>query len=247
MEFATNHPAHLVIGHHQMLTVHVEHYLQKMLCPKGGCTYCIPCRQIREHQHASVFWVIPDKQYTLEIIAPVLDLLSLTRNVQEPCYVVLSHADFLTAACANMLLKCIEEPSPGYCFILTAARVQSVLPTIRSRCMIHTIATTMQVASHTFLFDHFMHKNLLSPLAFFSMLEASTITERESVELIDALIEYWRDALHTAIMQHNKEQSVQAKRIVMILTQAAQETPMPGSSKLFWKDLFLQVSALRCT
>jgi DNA polymerase III, delta subunit len=241
MEFATNHPAHLVIGHHQMLTVHIEHYLQKTLCPKRGCTYCMSCRQIRERQHASVFWVIPDKQYTLEIIAPVLDLVALKRNIQEPCYVVLSHADFLTAACANMLLKCMEEPSPGYYFILTAARAQSVLPTIRSRCMIHIIKTTTQIVSHDFLLDHFTQKNPLSPLAFFSMLEASTITERESVELIDAITEYWHDALRTSIIQRDKELSTRAEHMVVILARATQETPMPGSSKLFWKNLFLQV------
>lgn len=46
----------------------------------------------------------------------------------------------MNPASANALLKILEEPPPGVLFILTAPGAGSVLPTIRSRCRLYTIA-----------------------------------------------------------------------------------------------------------
>lgn len=46
----------------------------------------------------------------------------------------------LNPASANALLKILEEPPPGVLFILTAPGAGSVLPTIRSRCRLYTLA-----------------------------------------------------------------------------------------------------------
>lgn len=48
--------------------------------------------------------------------------------------VILSEADRIRTEAANALLKLLEEPGPDVVLILTAERVDNVLPTILSRC-----------------------------------------------------------------------------------------------------------------
>ena len=48
--------------------------------------------------------------------------------------VILYDAQDLNPAAANALLKILEEPPEGVCFLLTAESAASVLPTVRSRC-----------------------------------------------------------------------------------------------------------------
>lgn len=51
--------------------------------------------------------------------------------------VVLTPAERLNTAAANALLKMLEEPPAGTLFILTTDAIDDVLPTIRSRCLLH--------------------------------------------------------------------------------------------------------------
>ena len=48
--------------------------------------------------------------------------------------VILYNVQDLNPAAANALLKILEEPPEGVCFLLTAESAASVLPTVRSRC-----------------------------------------------------------------------------------------------------------------
>ncbi len=50
--------------------------------------------------------------------------------------IVILDADRMSQPSANCFLKTLEEPPPGTIFILTTARLYSVLPTIRSRCQL---------------------------------------------------------------------------------------------------------------
>ena len=47
---------------------------------------------------------------------------------------MIDHADYLTEAAANALLKTLEEPPAGCFFILSAASIDRMLPTVVSRC-----------------------------------------------------------------------------------------------------------------
>lgn len=51
--------------------------------------------------------------------------------------VVLTPAERLNTAAANSLLKMLEEPPASTLFILTTDAIDDVLPTIRSRCLLH--------------------------------------------------------------------------------------------------------------
>src|SRR5207244_5892960 len=49
--------------------------------------------------------------------------------------VIFDDADALVPAAQNALLKTLEEPPPSSIFILVTARPDSLLPTVRSRCI----------------------------------------------------------------------------------------------------------------
>jgi hypothetical protein len=241
MQAISTHPTHLFIGNESVLEAQTEHFLQKKLCVSNGCTYCIVCRQIRERQHANLLWVKPEKSYTLECIEPVLAVLLLQRGVDERYYIVLQHADFLTAACANALLKSLEEPPHGYYFILLASHEHMVLPTIRSRSIMHVVEGAHSSVRHLSLFNHFTGIQPLRAHEFLRALDESGIHERDSVELIDTLIVYWHQQMRDSGQKEERERHLQALKAMQFLVTAAQNPPMPGSSKLFWKNLFLQM------
>lgn len=54
--------------------------------------------------------------------------------------VILYGAQKLNQSSANALLKVLEEPPANVLFVLTASSAAAVLPTIRSRCAMHSVA-----------------------------------------------------------------------------------------------------------
>lgn len=236
-----NHPVQLWIGSESTVISEVEHLIQKLFCKNNGCTFCVECHKIRTRQHHALMWITPEKTYTRDLIEPILHTISLQLAPQEQFFFVLQNADFLTENCANALLKLIEEPPHGYRFILMAERKQMVLPTIRSRCIIYTLNQNKYAIKHQSLFDHFTKQNKLSAQQFIAMLETADINERESIELLDGLLEYWRKQIHQTIQNNNTIGYKTTMQIMHILLKAIQKPPMPGSSKLLWKNLFLQI------
>lgn len=235
-------PAQLWLGFSDNLEQEVIAYAQKLFCLNKGCGYCITCNQIAAKQHHSMLWILPEKQYTLDEIAPISSTIAFALADNEHYFFVLQKADFLTPTCANSLLKSIEEPPRGYHFILLAERTDSILPTIKSRCVVTTFHSLPPITSSD-LYDYFISTAPANPSSFLTTLEQSKISERDSIELLDALLIYWITALKSAMLEKNTKQQRQAERVIAIVEQAIAFPPMPGSSKLLWKNLFLNIKS----
>lgn len=235
-------PAQLWFGQHEQLTTRTQTFLQKKLCTaSNACGNCLPCKQIIEKQHHAVMWLEPEKNnYTLEQLEPIFNTIAFALAQKEHYFFIIQHADSLTAACANSLLKSIEEPPAGYHFILLAERQDQILPTIRSRCVTQSFMEAHTVTRSP-LFAHFAITDTSNVLTFMKDLDQSTIGERESVELMDALLKHWIEQYKNSVMNTNEKQSIFTQRIIATLQHALLMPPMPGSSKLFWKNLFLQI------
>lgn len=236
-----DHPSQLWIGSQQVLLPQIEHMLQQQFCTQGGCTYCTECFKVRTHQHHAIMWVNPEGAYTRDHIDSIMQAICYQLSDEERFFFVLQNADFLTDSCANALLKALEEPPQGYHFLLLAARKHMVLPTIRSRCILEQVGQYEYAAVQQPLFDHFTHTKTLTAAHFISTLDKSDINEKDSVELIDALLVYWNMCVRTALLDDNNERYARAKRILRTLIASAEKPLMPGSSKLFWKHLFLHI------
>ena len=229
-----------------------------------ACLICATCTQIQTHEHYAIKWFAPEKSYTLETIEDLFSTIRYQLEPGEKSFFILQNAEFLSPTCANSLLKSMEEPPLGYHFILLCARPDLILPTIKSRCTFINHSTPHTVSQHTHadLFQFFSENSLTGPKdpsAFLKAIDHSKINERESIELLDALLAHWTAAYCNALKEDqsmqdtnnsqnphsarkNTQNTKHAKHVITALERAIMHPPMPGSSKLFWKNLFLQTT-----
>jgi len=220
----------------------VQEYLQNVLCPHGGCTDCHSCQQIAAGQHHSVRWFCPERYYTRDILAELFHGITLSLEPGQQIFFVLRKADFFNDSCANALLKPLEEPPPGYHFILLARRTATVLPTIRSRCVLTICGDAADAIPHPQLFDFITAPRPHDARAFLRALEQSKINERESVELLDALLRHWAKRYEEAVRTNNAKKISATRPVMALIERGIARPPMPGGSKIFWRDMFLQLS-----
>lgn len=233
-------PLQLWFGHHQELLEQAQIFLQSVLCI-NKCGICTICQNIRQQQHHAIMWLTPEKNYTIAQLQPIFETISLQLAPDEQFFFVIEHADALTPTCANSLLKVMEEPPTGYHFLLLAERQDDILPTIRSRAMITSFYKQEDVAQEHPLLFYFNGIKPLNPRDFLQDLDRAAISERESVDLADDLLGFWMRSLNDGLRKRNRKTILQSKKMVRIFKDALLSPPMPGSSKLFWKNLFLRV------
>jgi DNA polymerase-3 subunit delta' len=178
-------------------------------------------------------WLHPEKNYTIDQLDDLFSTLSLQLQPNEHFFFILQKADFLTAACANKLLKPMEEPPAGYHFILLAEHAEQILPTIKSRCTIHTLSSeTIQQTSHPLV--EVFTKKMLPSNEFSKILDTTAINERETMELLDDIISYW-------LREYQQQKREHVSSLITKLQKTSLQPPMPGSSVAFWRNLYLQV------
>ncbi|MBV9092459.1 MAG: DNA polymerase III subunit delta' [Streptosporangiaceae bacterium] len=118
-----------------------------LLCPDGGCGQCACCRQVRAGTHADLLLIRPEGlsygvRQTRELV-----LRAAGAPTGGRWHVVLfEDADRCTEQAANALLKAIEEPAPRTVWLLCAPSAEDMVPTIRSRCRVVTLAVPAPAA-----------------------------------------------------------------------------------------------------
>lgn len=233
-------PAHLWVGVHDELIIETHRWLQEFLGACNACQVCNSCRAITQQQHHAVTWLSTASSYVLDDLQPVLHTISFALEKDQHHVFVIEHADRLSAACSNRLLKTIEEPPAGYHFIFLTERVDDLLPTLRSRCIIKTWQQTAST-EQDMLSAFFMTTEFQSPQAFFQELEKRKPSEQTTLALLDSLLIYWLDQLKQAYIDGDAKKRKNALRVVTLLRLCFTRPLMPGSSKLIWRDLFLHI------
>jgi DNA polymerase III subunit delta' len=119
-----------------------------------ACDRCLPCRKIRRSVHPDVTLLSEERTMAKEgrweprggrapskdiVVDQVRDLvdhrLSLKRLEGRRRFVIIDPADAMNPQAQNALLKTLEEPPPDTTLVLVAAQADTLLPTIRSRCL----------------------------------------------------------------------------------------------------------------
>ena len=183
--------------------------------------------------HPQIRWIAPEKRVYKK--SELEALLAETKQQQlKPLLFVITHAELLQEQAANSLLKVIEEPPHNVFFILTTTNEQQIIPTIRSRLAYQELIDqeTHQEAHPIFLF--FTRTPIGSFVELHELLSKQDVDDIQSARLFDALIAHW----HTKEIEEKSE----AKKVLKILLYFAQKPPMPGSSKLFWRTIYLSIS-----
>lgn len=227
----------LWLGSSSHLNNQLVDYLKKILCPQRGCQNCIICKQIKNQQHHAIRWLSPEKQqYTVAQLEAVFKELAFALTAGELFFFIFEQADLLSITCANSLLKYFEEPPAGYHFILLAGRADMILPTIKSRCVIQQFDASF-VNEKTFL--DFLKSKTATLQQFNKEFEKAKITEYETRTLLDQLLIFWVVQEKAALYAQDTLRAQRALRNVRAVMQSFEQLPMPGSVKIFWRNLFL--------
>jgi DNA polymerase-3 subunit delta' len=105
--------------------------------PGEPCRTCRNCTQIERMQHPDLTTTQAELRGTILKVEQIRDLqrsLSLKPYQARYRIALLLHFEEANLSAANALLKTLEEPASQVILILTAESVESLLPTIVSRC-----------------------------------------------------------------------------------------------------------------
>jgi DNA polymerase-3 subunit delta' len=111
-------------------------------CERGGCDECHECHTVQAGTHADVNVVRTEKlSIGVDEVRDLVRRAALSPVGRRWQIMIVEDADRLTDQACNALLKAIEEPTDRTVWMLCTPTVEDVLPTIRSRCRLLTLAT----------------------------------------------------------------------------------------------------------
>lgn len=113
-----------------------------ILCPnrKGiePCLECLICNRIESRNYPDVFWLEPGESGSI-VREQVLELqreFSYSSLESHGKIYIITNGDRLTVNATNRILKFLEEPKEGATAIILTENLQSIIPTVRSRCQL---------------------------------------------------------------------------------------------------------------
>lgn len=131
--------------------------------PHGACGVCGSCHAVDVHTHADLAMLMPEvltielgwpldektekelekrkpsKEIKVDAAREVVSFTQFTRSRGTTKVVLVFPAERMNGITANTLLKTLEEPPGAVKFILATEAAHQLLPTIRSRCLGHTM------------------------------------------------------------------------------------------------------------
>ncbi|QTD47158.1 DNA polymerase III subunit delta' [Ottowia testudinis] len=134
--------------------------------PQGACGQCASCHGIDVHTHPDLAvlmpetemlargWPLPEKaqadiddkkrkpskEIRVDAMRETVEFAQRTSGRGRGKAVLVYPAERMNAITANALLKTLEEPAGDVRFVLATDAAHLLLPTIRSRCLAHTLA-----------------------------------------------------------------------------------------------------------
>ncbi len=229
-------PAQLWTGSQNILKAQAVALVQREYCRSLGCKSCSICKQIENQQfHAYMILSTIKSTYSRADLDVVFSKIAIVRAQGEPFFCVITQAEKLSDACANSLLKLLEEPPAGWHWLLLTDRPQEFLPTVKSRCVVTEFKSDAQDNGYREMFSLLTQKNIADIIQFHQQLDRTKISDYESRLLLDDIITFWT--------QESLKNSAYFP-VVNYLHSCLEKLPMPGSGKIFWRNVYLNLSCL---
>ena len=137
----------LISGVNASGKIELSHWLINLLnCKKPqqnqnetlvACGNCKPCLLLKSKTYPDHLNLVPEKNSLgVDEIRHANSFLQKTAHLGQYKTVLIEHAEIMTQAAANALLKTLEEPSDNSVLILLTNDAERLLPTIISRCRV---------------------------------------------------------------------------------------------------------------
>lgn len=132
-----------------------QNFAQLIFCKSehAPCNICLDCQLITKGDHPDRVFIKSEKPGSSIKIDQIRDL-------QNNCFIPPQRAnhrlifieavDLMNNAAANALLKILEEPPSHIIFVLQAKQINTVLPTVRSRCHLFYDFSNLDLLNQTF-------------------------------------------------------------------------------------------------
>ena len=147
---------------------------------QGACGKCSSCHAVEVHTHPDLFMLLPEtlalergwpldqktqedldakkrkpsKEIKVDAAREMVSFTQFTRSRGSTKVVLVFPAERMNPFTANAVLKTLEEPPGAVKFILATEASHQLLPTIRSRCLIHTLVWPAQEPALAWLVHH---------------------------------------------------------------------------------------------
>lgn len=154
------------LGHYPLALELVRAWLCETPTPQGACGSCASCHAIEVRTHADVFVLMPEttmlelgwplgekaqaeiddkkrkpsREIRVDAMRDAIEFAQRTSGRGRGKAVLVYPAERMNNVTANALLKTLEEPPGDVRFVLATEAAHQLLPTIRSRCLGHTMA-----------------------------------------------------------------------------------------------------------
>ena len=161
-----------------------ETFTAYLECQEGmgkSCGTCTACKTVESHNNPDVFYVV-SKTKTIgvdDIRDQVVKQVEIKQYKYRYKVFIIEDADKMTVAAQNVLLKTLEEPPKNVVFLLLTQKVEILLPTVLSRCVLFKIKPLMDAEV-----EEFVVKNLdksLDEAYFFAKYSAGSIGKAQKL------------------------------------------------------------------
>ena len=155
------------LGQYELATAMVSAWLceSDTALTQGACGHCGSCHALGVHTHADLFVLMPEtvllamgwplsekaqteidnktrkpsKEIRIDAMRDAIEFSQRTNARGKGKAVLVFPAERMNHVTANALLKTLEEPPGDVKFVLATEAAHQLLPTIRSRCLSHTM------------------------------------------------------------------------------------------------------------
>ena len=165
------------LGQYALALELVRAWLCERLSPQGACGQCSSCHAIEVRTHADLCVLMPEtsmlalgwplsekaqgeiddkkrkpsKEIRVDAMRDAVEFSQRTSARGRGKAVLVFPAEAMNTVTANALLKTLDEPPGDVKFVLATESAHHLLPTIRSRCMGHSMRWPDAVASQQWL------------------------------------------------------------------------------------------------
>lgn len=129
----------------------------------AACKECHSCQLMRADTHPD-FRVLDGELASIKVdqVRLLVRQINQKPQVGQNKVVLITHAQAMNINAANAVLKALEEPADRTYFVLTSSQSTSLLPTIRSRCLLVNVPTPTVEDVKDWLQQHPDHQELSS-------------------------------------------------------------------------------------